>query len=505
MIAVAAVGGHPRVGTDSKRYALASQEVLGGYGLRVPIFGMDDTPDARGTVPLTVQPPLYPIALAALGGVRPGRIWPVAALNILFCGVIAGCTYCIGRRVGGTAIGVASGLLTGLSPAVIAWTLPMMSEPMFIAMCVSSLCLLMESRASHHRGWLLAASGAAAACAIATRFAGIAIVPLFAWEALREFRRAGWRGAAKVWGLTAMLPLAATAALWAWNYVCTGHIRGYEPPDPLRSYAGAIAATAEMIGRSLGLTRLKADGGWFWLTCLAMIPALPAGALVARRQGWWAYFWRGGDLLLGFALVYAAVVVGAMKSYQQVLEWRFVAPLSPVLIVMAVMVIVRGWAALARPRAAAVAGAISVALLGLFLVYETTNLVMESRQFHEPYGPQVRACFGWLEGHTSRSEAVATNSAFEVPWFCGNPAMSLRSHADPSKGDAVVKDMPAEVARRMSEIGIRYLVLLPKSPEVIDDNERRFVAALRANGGGGRFELVFGDDSGMIYTLAAKH
>jgi len=72
-----------RLSYDSMRYAAVADQLRGGAGLRTPLFYMSDSPDASGTIPYTVQPPLFPVLLSVMGGISPDRLWPARVINVL--------------------------------------------------------------------------------------------------------------------------------------------------------------------------------------------------------------------------------------------------------------------------------------------------------------------------------------------------------------------------------------------------------------------------------------
>src|ERR1035437_9026592 len=70
------------IGHDSMNYSLVADQIRCGHGLRTPVFGLWDAPDEAGTVPLTVQPPMFPSLLAVFECLG-SDLWAARVLNVL--------------------------------------------------------------------------------------------------------------------------------------------------------------------------------------------------------------------------------------------------------------------------------------------------------------------------------------------------------------------------------------------------------------------------------------
>ena len=130
----------------------------------------------------------YPIMLAGLDCAGLGASWAFIGLNCLFASAAVGSSYALYRRAFGVSGQVAE-LLCAL--VLLCWvlvkhvTLPT-SDVAFLGWTSLALlaCNQAERTRNSRRGWTLAVAGALVIASVATRTAGIALLPAFLWACL---------------------------------------------------------------------------------------------------------------------------------------------------------------------------------------------------------------------------------------------------------------------------------------------------------------------------------
>ncbi len=320
------IGCGPGLDYDSLQYVSVARSLLEGEGFV----------NAKGNLQM-LWPPLYPLVLAAAGGVAGLDPLEVAGpLNALFFGLtvfVAG-RYLMRRTASPwpAAWGCAALALSIPLADVSSWIL---SEALFMSAAVAAL-ISIDGFLSGGRTRSLIAAAAWGAAAWQARYIGVA-TPLFAGLALLFFRR----GRRRVWEAAAVW-LSAGAAMAPWM---------------LRNYLLGGALTGDRGGAGVPLGRVMrgvAEGfaGWahFELPAAAAAVALGAAAWGALRAGAGggrraAESGDGGArraavaLWLGFALTYGLLLVAAMASgnaFSRV--WpRYVTPLHIPLIMAAAL------------------------------------------------------------------------------------------------------------------------------------------------------------------------
>ncbi len=487
---------------DSMVYALVGDEVAAGRGLRQPVLRLDQTPDADGTAPHTVQPPLLPLLVAGLGGVTPQRVWPVRLINMAALVVSALSCFYITRRLAMDATALAAGLGAAVCFPLLGVSRFLWSEPPFVACMLGTIALLAASRSGSGGAMRkVFAAGVLAAGAFATRFAGVALLPLFVWEvAVAWRRRAAWPALGRlVVGLA--VPLVVVTLIWQRNVELSGSIRGDWPARFQRSLPAAVGGlgrlmSADFSGVAPGLQA----------ALIAAVLAAPL-AVFARRLLGRAELRRelidgGLDLVVLGGLLYAGVIVWSLSRFQPGLEPRFAVPLAPLMVIVVAVVLDRGWRAMAErvgPGPAAAGAAVSLALMLCYL--GLISVVLLRLPDPEPHRAAESATLAWLVRHAPPGSRVVTNEPAQTAFHRGFVGIGL-PHRREDPRSPLPDDMAERLERRMVELGARYLVLYAPQTGLNERHFGPFVAALsrRQPVSEGLTPIYDGPD-GVIYAL----
>jgi hypothetical protein len=191
LAAGAAVRGGPQFTFDAINYAFVAEELGAGNGYRTPMYWVDPAgapPDARGTTPFQLHPPLYPALLAAVGA-GSEREAPGLALNV--AAHVATSLLCLfmGVRLRGPRAGALAGFCVALAWPLLTAAGYLMAETVFTTCFVAAIAALVAARTSPHPTRWHALAAFCACVAIPIRYAGLGLVPLFAYEAAVRARR----------------------------------------------------------------------------------------------------------------------------------------------------------------------------------------------------------------------------------------------------------------------------------------------------------------------------
>lgn len=436
---------HPRFTWDGIVYALVADEVRAGRGLRSPVVPLHagcEWPDARGTVPFTVQPPGYPLLLAGLGAGRDGLgralAWnalahaATAALGaLLAAGLVAGAP-----PATRTSAAVGAGVATASALPLLAWLPWSMAEATFGALGTATLVATVAARDST---WRRALAGALAALAVSVRYHGLALVVPLAWEAWRA--GGGARGR-----LRAAAPLLVPPLLVFGLLVARGQPFLQDTPR------GPLEALARTAGIAWAVLAATAGGSWpvrvigFVLVLAALV------RVVDRRRGSPA---EGGACLvpalaaLGFAALLAAGLLRRLDP-----EPRYGLPLLPPLLALAA-------APAARLATGPSAGRRLLGGLALVLL-AGAPLVCTLRLLDPQPAPaplEGSATVAWLGTALPPGEPVVTNAAPLVAWAARRPAAELPQRAL-NTAFALPEDVAGWLPGALRACGARHLVLL---------------------------------------------
>jgi hypothetical protein len=297
VIALVVTSDSPGFFPDSSVYLGTARNLLNGRGLTTPFnLQFNPYPPAQavafhGEFPLTVYPPLYPVALAVLGWFGAGLIDAARVLNAVLFGVnvvLGGLV--IWRITRSTTIAIVSALGLALTVNVVVNHALVMSEPLMIAIVLAGMLLVPRLLRAPTPGLVLAVGGCAAAAALA-RVAGVAFIVTVVVAVLLWLERS-WRERLTVASLLAAIgvtPLILWVVIirFTSDAVDVRPLRLHFPPgDVYDTFVDTVGGwllgpNAERTGEMLllaGLVVVLAGLGWFVVT-----DRVPRGAPPAVR------------------------------------------------------------------------------------------------------------------------------------------------------------------------------------------------------------------------------
>lgn len=315
----------PGVAPDSVDYVMAARELLAGHGLVVQA-GSD------GFRPLTHYPPLFPLALAAIGSLGPDPLVAARWLDVLLFGVNILLVATLLRRLepGSCWLPVLGAALVAVAPPLRLHAF-VLSEPLFLALGFTGMLLLARWLESGG-GWRMACAGAAVGLASLCRWAGVAFaaaglagILLIGGRTLRE-RSTG----ATAFAALSLLPGAAWLLRNRW-------IAGTAAERPLAFHPPG-AVHWEQLAQTLGL--------WFLTYRTAGVVLIVAGAGVGIAAALRAAS-RGrtptppaplASLLLLFCACYAGMLLASITfvDHHTPLNGRILSPFFVATVVLVV-------------------------------------------------------------------------------------------------------------------------------------------------------------------------
>jgi len=493
-----------KMSPDSLNYALVADSILQGRGLVTPVIYPWSHPTQQGYAPFTFQPPLYPFCIALLGGVRPGVLWPAMLCNMVGYMSIGAITFVMARRCAGVTAAVFTSLIVIFSYAVWGNVHRMLSEYLFMGLFLSSVMALQVSRDHDDPMRLYTVSGLLTACALATKFVGLALLPLAAYEAVWILRRQGFKPAVQSLAVLAGPALIVLAVLWGRNYLLEDSIRGFPSPDPERSITDAAGGFMKMTIYQLGIPTYFGNRLIFFVSVL-VVPAVILCIQIMRKKYRLPVMRAGLDQLTVLFTVYVTLLIVALSRSESHFENRFVIPIVPLGIILTTTIIYQGWQSVRFWRWAHASNAIMV--MSLVYLLAGTVLISVDRKAWNPSrwdfadGFVELPCFQWVKDNAAAGSTVATNRTGQLAYFAPYKTIGL-----PSRGwipnYPMPDDMEEWLATRMSSLGSDLLVLFKSKNSGDQEKAGTFIASLvQGTLVGDKFELLWSGDSGTIYHL----
>lgn len=453
------------ISTDSLSYGLVSQQIQTGRGIRIPvignIYGFGTMTPSDGTVPFLIQPPLFPAMLALFGGLSLKSFLSAQLLNAASHIVTALFSFLLMRRL------YSSTLIALFTSVLIAFSFPLMrithhatSDALFTALTVISLYFFTAARTAGAKryGPNLILAGFFAGAAITTRYAGLAIVVLFFWEALRLFsRKEPWARIRSVLYAT-IIPAATVATLFIRNHIHTGTIRGASGvPAPDRAFPEALSGSVKMLFSQFQLGERSAYLVSFLVTALVIFCLLNAEVRGRIRS----LLAAGLDIILVFIAGYFFLIVIALVSDQPYFEMRYVTPLVPFLFITVILLAVSLRDTLSLNSSSRLPNfALSFFLVALLLgsFYKTALNIPEFFYRQEKvYSIMNNCAFHWLTENYDRSAVIATDTPYHLSFFGGYTTLILPSRKWVPNAE-IPENMESVLPERMESAGSSLLV-----------------------------------------------
>ena len=490
-----------KISPDSMQYALTSQEILSGNGIRLPVIRLVDTHiPVNGTIPWPAQGPLLSLLFATLGGVTPQNFLPSQIINAISHVVISILTFLLMKKLyDNNGIALLTGILVSLSYPMLKNANHMATESLFIALTTAALFFLILSRHSDSNrsiGNLFLASICACA-AILTRFVGVALIPLFFWEAFILVKNKSIRPKYVSAILATMLPIITTGALFIRNYLLSGTIFGWNPPPFERSYLNAFTGTINMIFQQFPLGSRPVT----LITICMILFILYIIVNTKARSELSKYVHSGLDLIIIFIVTYTVLIFLSNAKSQSVFELRYVSPLVPFLFILCSIIIVFVWERVkfrGHPKLALVGIILSLGIITSGNCYKTyLRLGGFFYKQENRYNILKSPTYNWIKENYGENTIIATNRPYEFSFFGGYSTVFL-PHRRFDKNYRI-DNIGLILPNRMSEIGSRMLVLFEKVEEQYEGSYLTGLFNKRQDND--NFVLIRKFSDGVVYNL----
>jgi hypothetical protein len=484
-------------------YALISGEILSGNGISWPIiYDMQyNYVVSGGSTPYLGQPPLLPILFAILGGVTPENFFAAQVINVISHVAISTFSFLIMKKIyDNRSIAVLAGVLLSFSVPMLWNTHFMLSESLFIALTVTGVYFLILHRNSNdHRavGFLFIASICASA-SIMTRFAGVALIPVFFWETFVLIKHKSNRARIVSAISAAMLPVTAAGALFARNFIVAGTILGWNPPAPGRSFLDAFTGTLKMIFLQFNLNNhhilLITIFTVFFIVCIFINARM--------RREFMKDVDSGLDLIVFFMFSYTLLISHAMATSQTVFELRYVSPLVPFLFICFIRMFVVTSDMIRRKGFSKLAVWILILSFGVitfgnfYKTFRSSRALFTKQEGH--YLILNSPTYKWIKENYMDHIIITTNRPFHVSFFGGYSTIRL-PHRRFNKNYRIPENMESILPERMSKYGSGVLAIFEEADE---KHEGRYIAGLfhkRKNDD--NFILAHDFSDGVVYKL----
>ncbi len=491
------------ISPDSMMYALISQEIVSGNGISLPIiYSMKDNYNfINGAVPYIAEPPFLPIVLALFGGVTSKSYLAAQIVNVISHVVISIFSFLLMKKIyGNDGIALLTGILVAVSFPLVYFTHYILSEPLCIALMVASVYFLILTRHADRDlsiRYLLIASICTSA-AILTRFASIALIPLFFWGAFI----AAQNNKIKLIKISTIviiaLPLITTGALFLIAYIISGSIRGWEAPLPDRSYLDAFTGTIEMLF-------LQFDLGERFVTPLIIFSFLFILYLVlntSTRRTLSNYFHSGLDLIIVFIASYTFLVSYAMATAQTVFEVRFMSPLVPFLLIVAILLTMVFWEMIrvngfSKLSLCGIILSLCILIFGNFYkTYVNSEVLFSKRMGH--YRILNSPTYKWIKENYGDNAFITTNRPYHLSFLGGYSTIRM-PHRRFNENYRIPDNMESFLPARMSKFESKVLALFGEAEE---QYEGSYVARLfNKRDDDDNFVLLHSFSDGVVYKL----
>jgi hypothetical protein len=484
------------------RYALISQQLLSGNGIRLPIIRLEDNyVPVDGAIPFLEQPPLLPILIAMLGGITPQNFLAAQILNVIFHTITAVFTFLLMKKIhDNNRIALLTGVLVATSFPLLRLTHHIWSETTFIAFTVITLYFAVSySHSDRHPSCRrLIAAGIFAGASILTRFAGISLISVFLWEALIAVKKKQPVSQFLYIILSTAIPAITTIALLIRNHIISGTIRGVHQVGPDRSYFDAFTGIMDMIFRQFQLGPRPV----MLITIFSILFLLYIAISAHARKELSRFFHSGLDSIIVFIISYTLLITATLAEKQPRFELRYAAPLVPFLFIMCSFIIVFLW------NRVKLRGFHTLSLYGMILSfciitfgtsYKTyINLPEFSYIQKKAYSILNSPTYNWINQRYQKDVIITTNRPYHLSFFGGYSTVVLpHKRFDPNIHILDERDM--KLPDRMYEFRSPVLVLFEEVEERYDG---RYLAQLfnkRKDNDDFTFVREFPD--GVIYEL----
>jgi hypothetical protein len=460
-------------------YALVSQEVVSGNGIRLPIIYdlKDNYFFINGTIPFFLEPPLFPIFLALFGGVTAQSFLAAQILNVTSHVIIAVFTFLLMKHIyNNNGIALLTGALVAISFPLLKITNYILSDAVCIAVTVATVYFLFLSRDSdqHRFNRNLLIASIFTSTAVLTRSAGVSLMPVFFWQVfiLVKNNKLKLTFASNV--LTILLPVIASGVLYTRAYILSGSIHGWMPPSIERSYFDAFTGTIKMILLQFNLSEQQSK--LVIIVMILFVLYIMLSAAVRRELA--KYVHPGLDLIVVFMITHTAVVTYAMAKSQTVFELRFMSPLVPFLFMLCALIIVVIWEIIKRKGFSKLSLCWITLSFGIIIFGNCYKTYVKSVEIFSTdighYRILHSQTYNWIKDNYGENLIITSNRPFHLSFFGGYSTIRL-PHKRFEQNTPIPDNMGAYLPGRMSKFGSHVLALFEEADET---HEGSYIAGL---------------------------
>ncbi|MBI4697859.1 MAG: glycosyltransferase family 39 protein [Nitrospirae bacterium] len=486
-----------KISPDSIRYGLISQQILYGNGIRIPLIEFDNLVPVNGTVPFLVQPPLLPVLLAMLGGVTSKSYLAAQILNVICHVAIALFTFLLMKRLCNRHIALLTGILVSISLPILYVTNHIMGEPLFISFTAGTIYFLIASRDNNdHHCCRLILAGICASAAILTRYAGIALLAVFFWEAFIMIRNKKFRDHYVRFLAGITIPLMTIVLLFTRNHIISGTIEGIYLPKPERTFTDSFIGTIKMIFQQFQLGNLSIILISISITVFAAIILINANI----RKEFPRHLKNGIDLIAVFIASYTILISFTLANQQPQLELRYVAPLVPFLFIISIFLIVFTFES-ANRKISSAGMLLLLSIITLHCSYKTYINLPEFFYKNEKISAILDSCtYKWIKESYRNDVIIATNEPYRLGFFGGYSTVVL-PHRKWILNNPIPDDMERALPKRMSQAGAQVLALF-NFDEVKEEHYGSYISGLFSKRDDmPPFFLTYKCPDGVVYRL----
>lgn len=505
------------VNPDTAQHISVARNLLEGEGLSTSILYYEEQ-YAMGVVPApqTLWPPGYPVSVAALMLLGLSELAAAFLLAIIGHLGTAWLLFIIGKQIGMTnqrALTLSGAWLLLAAPATL--VIAAFTEPLYTALTLLAVWAWLRSDGGHDYTWMLIA-GSCAACAFTVRYIGITfIVAVAAVLTLRFVLEPNWRRLISGVCFISVPVLVCTVLFWR-NLTLTGDVTGGPEVwqgdhwlDTFKAFYWASLTALGIYGQ--GLVSWLAEHLVLLLAAMSTFLSVPL--LVSKRRILSDKHTALSWLTLFYCLATGVLLLSvAMERSADLIQWRYLTPLIPFIILQVAMSIESPWIkGLAGPFR--IAGyTVGVAALVFLLLSQFRVLVEWDQHFvnaraaralsealDEPVqGVQLREFF---EGRIAPHDVVLTQDGQVLGAFVEQPILGLTSAYYTS-----YTWTPEKVLELVDQYDVRWVIFLPRLLhwEGKNDNNKLFFRELELGNVPPWLRLVGRSAEAEIYAVEAE-
>jgi len=401
---------------DTMNFIDVANNVVAGRGIRQSTLGFNQpkfSVDDDIPTPLTHQPPLYPLAIAAVSRAGLSTTEAGVLISVLCYGFVLVAGYQIAGHFFGEREALAATTLLALFAPLREFSQSAFSEPMGLALAFGAFWLLaLHADAPAGNARLAVFAGLVAGVACATRYALAPLIAAGAWflflESPHRYRdTAGYL-------LAAAIPIAAivTRNLSILHGALLPH---YLPSTA--SYADNIRGAIQTL-TSQYTDMLPASAQVLLLVCaLALLCGfaafrhrLAAAAAVCVKG-------KGAQLLTVFAVAYSGfLIVQRTHSHIDPIGPRYMLPASVTLLMLLAVFFVRA----SNIRAQALQ--LTVAAVALLLIGYEARVALRTPAYDPARAIAASERLTWVRDRTSAADLIIGEDTVDIPFYLHRPA-----------------------------------------------------------------------------------